>query len=83
MERQWRKSFEAREVVYKATIARLERRIADLEMRVGSDSSNSGKPPSSDPPFDKEARRKARNKRKSEKQKKRGAFAPGNRSGAW
>jgi transposase len=32
-----------------AVIGRLERRIADLEARLGQDSSNSSKPPSSDP----------------------------------
>jgi len=56
----------------KLTNARLENRIRDLEMRVGSDSSNSGKPPSSDSPFDKESRRKKRNKRKSAKNKRGG-----------
>ena len=32
-----------------AVIGRLERRVADLEARLGQDSSNSSKPPSSDP----------------------------------
>ncbi len=33
-----------------ATIVKLEARIADLETKLGQNSSNSGKPPSSDPP---------------------------------
>jgi transposase len=32
-----------------AVVAALERRIADLEARLGQDSSNSSRPPSSDP----------------------------------
>src|SRR5690349_17330376 len=32
-----------------AVIGRLERRVAELEARLGQDSSNSSKPPSSDP----------------------------------
>lgn len=64
-----------------ATIGRLEQenerlkgRERELEMRVGQDSSTSSKPPSSDPPWDREARRKARNERKAKKRsKKRGA----------
>lgn len=42
-----------------ATIARLETRVADLEARLGQNSSNSGKPPSSDAPADRDARRRA------------------------
>lgn len=41
-----------------ATIARLEARVADLEARLGQNSSNSGKPPSSDAPADRDARRR-------------------------
>jgi len=52
------------------TIARLEQRVCDLEMRVRTDSSTSSAPPSSDKPWDKPARRKARNKRKKDKQNK-------------
>jgi len=38
-------------------VARLEERIADLEARLGRDSSNSNKPPSSDSPAQREERR--------------------------
>lgn len=35
---------------YEQTIARLERRVSDLEAQLGQNSSNSSRPPSSDPP---------------------------------
>jgi transposase len=41
----------ARERVKDELIARLEERVADLERRLGKDSSNSSKPPSTDNPF--------------------------------
>ena len=45
----------------------LEARIAELERRLGMDSTNSSKPPSSDPPGA-DAKRKAKNKAKSTRQ---------------
>jgi transposase len=61
--------------------ARLEQRVTDLEMRVRRDSTTSSAPPSSDRPWDKEARRKARNKRKAQagKNKDRGGGRHGHR----
>ena len=61
------------------TIARLEQRIADLEMRVRQDSTTSSAPPSSDKPWDKEARRKERNRRKAEKKKSKGGAKKGHK----
>lgn len=66
---QLEQAFEANRRLQKEN-ARLEVRIADLEMKVRRDSSNSSQPPSSDKPWDKEARRKARNERKAKKQGK-------------
>lgn len=41
-------------------IADLQRRVAELEARLAKDSSNSSKPPSSDPPFRQRGKKKAR-----------------------
>jgi len=57
MSRKLNEQQKAQIVELKLLSARLEDRIRDLGMRVGSDSSNSGKPPSSDPPWDKESKR--------------------------
>jgi transposase len=64
-----------------AEIERLEKRVAELEAKLGQDSTNSHRPPSSDPPFDKPKKDKKRRRRKRGAQpgrdgKHRQLFAP-------
>lgn len=54
-------------------VAQQEKRIEELEARLGKDSSNSNKPPSSDPPYQEKAKgrsSKKRKKRRGYRQKK-------------
>lgn len=55
-----------------AEIATLKRRVAELEERLNKNSSNSGKPPSSDSPSDRAARRRKYTKRRKRSGKRRG-----------
>jgi transposase len=55
-----------------ALIAKLERRVAELEELLGANSSNSGKPPSSDTPAERAERRKAANQHRKRSGRKRG-----------
>jgi transposase len=58
---------------------RLRVRERELEMRLGQDSQTSSRPPSSDPLWEREARRKERNERKGKKRKKKRGAKKGHR----